>query len=97
MYRYTSQCCQGEFNQISLLLLEFLSDFLLLRNSLQASKFKTDLVQFVGYSADDGLVSEVEMEPLKVHLPVNPLITMSLNKRAREHVKEAEKNTTYTI
>lgn len=39
---------------------------------------KTDLVQFVGYSVDDGLVSEVEMEPLKIHLPVYSLIAMCL-------------------
>lgn len=39
---------------------------------------KTDLVQFIGYSSDDGLVSEVEMEPLKIHLPVYSLITMCL-------------------
>lgn len=39
---------------------------------------KTDLVQFIGYSVDDGLVSEVEMEPLKIHLPVYSLITMCL-------------------
>lgn len=45
---------------------------------------KPDLVQFVGYGADDGLVSEVEMEPLKIHLPVNPLITVCLSKRETE-------------
>lgn len=42
---------------------------------------KPDLVQFVGYSSDDGLVSEVEMEPLKIHLPVNPLVTVCLSVR----------------
>lgn len=42
---------------------------------------ETDLVQFIGHGADDGLVSEVEMEPLKIHLPVNSLITMCLRGR----------------
>lgn len=40
--------------------------------------YKTDQVQFISYSTDDGLVSEVEMKPFKIHLPVNPLITMRL-------------------
>lgn len=44
---------------------------------------ESDLVQFVGHSTDDGLVSEVEMEPLKIHLPVNPLITMCLSRTHR--------------
>lgn len=44
---------------------------------------KPDLVQFVGYSTNDGLVSEMEMEPLKIHLPVYPLITVCLSKRHR--------------
>lgn len=38
----------------------------------------TDLIQFASHSTDDGLVSEVEVEPLKVHLPVDPLITVCL-------------------
>lgn len=42
----------------------------------------TDLVQFVGDSSDDGLVSEVEMEPLEIHLPVNSLIAVCLKGRA---------------
>ncbi len=50
---------------------------------------KPDLVQFVGYSTDDGLVSEVEMEPLKIHLPVNPLITMCLS-RGELYVRDGE-------
>lgn len=49
---------------------------------------KPDLVQFVCYGTDDGLVSEVEMEPLKIHLPVNPLITMCLSKRETERTRE---------
>lgn len=53
--------------------------------------FKTDLVQFVGYSTNDGLVSEVEMEPLKIHLPVNPLITMCLSVRDIERWKITQK------
>lgn len=46
---------------------------------------KTDQVKFIGNSTDDGLVSEVEMKPLKIHLPVNPLITVCLR------VKEMKK------
>lgn len=42
---------------------------------------KPYLVQFVGYSSDDGLVSEVEMEPLKIHLPINPLVAVCLSVR----------------
>lgn len=34
-----------------------------------------DLVQFAGNCADDGLVSKVLVEPLKVHLPVDPFVT----------------------
>ena len=41
----------------------------------------TDLVQLAGHGADDGLVSEVQVETLKVHLPVNPLITHRLAER----------------
>lgn len=37
-----------------------------------------NLVQFVGDRADDRLVSEVQMEALKVHLPVDPLVSMCL-------------------
>lgn len=40
--------------------------------------WETDLVQFIGDSTDDGLVSEVEMKPLKIHLPVNSLIAVCL-------------------
>lgn len=54
---------------------------------------KTDQVQFIGYSTDDGLVSEVEMKPLKIHLPVNPLITVRL--RVRE-MKKSPINKTHS-
>ena len=41
------------------------------------------LVQFAGHSAYYGLVSEVEMKPLKVHLPVDALVSMCLRSRVR--------------
>lgn len=37
------------------------------------------LVQFTSHGTDDGLVSEVQVETLKVHLPVDPLITHRLH------------------
>lgn len=51
---------------------------------------ETHLVQFIGHSADDGLVSEVEMEPLKIHLPVNPLIAMCLRVREISYIQYIE-------
>lgn len=48
---------------------------------------ETHLVQFIGYSADDGLVSEVEMEPLKIHLPVNRLIAMCLRVKEISYIQ----------
>lgn len=56
-------------------------------NIFDPSLCEPDLVHFVGYSTDDGLVSEVEMEPLKIHLPVNPLITMCLGIRNIDRLK----------
>lgn len=51
------------------------------------SVYHPDLIQLVGYSTDDSLVSEVEMEPLKIHLPVNPLVPMCLSKGDEEYLR----------
>lgn len=58
------------------------------RTTFHVSICETHLVQFIGYSADDGLVSEVEMEPLKIHLPVNPLIAMCLRVREISYIPD---------
>jgi len=50
------------------------------------SVWKPNLIQLVGYGADYCLVPEVQMEPLKIHLPVNSLIAVRLSRRDAKHV-----------
>ena len=54
----------------------------------------TDLVQLAGYSTDDGLVSEVKVEPFKVHLPVDPFIAVRLRLERRKQDHESRVQST---
>lgn len=67
------------------------------KNEFSETNWKPHLVQFIGYSTNDGLVSEVEMEPLKIHLPVNPLITVCLCRRNMEMKNHTKDNQSFTF